>query len=254
MIMNSKHAPKRTGTYFQLLQLIREYSETMDKLPPEEMIAEKLNVSRVKIRDLLLEMEVHGFISRKRGVGTLINKRVLMEKARVDIDHIFEEAISDMDYNPSTRIRRIVKSQDAPAVIYEKLELPERSSLYLIEKTVFADGDPAICLTEYVPEEYFDADDIDLSMLATNTYAFIQNHCDHLIETMLSHIDPVVIEDDHLAGLMELPVGSPLLKIHDVCYSTDMKPIVSTIGYYNTKLFPLAVFKHTILSREVFKK
>ena len=64
-------------TYPRLLALIREYARTTDRLPPEDVLAQKMGISRVKLRDMLATMQANGFISRKKGIGTLINKNML---------------------------------------------------------------------------------------------------------------------------------------------------------------------------------
>lgn len=71
-------------TYFYLLKLIGEYAKTTDRLPPEETLAQQLGISRVKLRDILSVLQSNGYISRKRGIGTLINKHMLQEHARLD--------------------------------------------------------------------------------------------------------------------------------------------------------------------------
>ena len=45
-----------------------------DRLPRESILAEKLGISRTQLRDILASLEREGFITRRHGVGTIINR------------------------------------------------------------------------------------------------------------------------------------------------------------------------------------
>ena len=55
-----------------------------DRLPPEIELAKQLGISRTLVRDCLSILEREGFINRKHGVGTIINKHVLNVATRMD--------------------------------------------------------------------------------------------------------------------------------------------------------------------------
>ena len=69
--------PSRTIRQY-LLQAMQtgEYAHS-DRLPRESVLAEKLGISRTQLRDILASLEREGFITRRHGVGTLINRHVL---------------------------------------------------------------------------------------------------------------------------------------------------------------------------------
>ena len=79
-------------------RLLREMKEGAyrysGKLPPEGVLAERLNISRTQLRDSLAQLEREGFISRHQGVGTVINRHVLAVKVRMDMEIEFMEMIS----------------------------------------------------------------------------------------------------------------------------------------------------------------
>ena len=77
----------RTGRYSQL-----------KKLPPEVELASQLGVSRTLLRDCLAILEREGFISRKHGVGTVINKHVLEVETRMDLEKEFMDMVADAGY------------------------------------------------------------------------------------------------------------------------------------------------------------
>ena len=60
-----------------------------DRLPRETELAEMLGISRTQLRDVLSELEREGYITRRHGVGTCINRHVLQVKNRMDIEMEF---------------------------------------------------------------------------------------------------------------------------------------------------------------------
>ena len=55
-------------------------------LPPEKDLSEKLGISRTMLRDVLGVLDREGFVTRRHGVGTIINRHVLAVPCRMDIE------------------------------------------------------------------------------------------------------------------------------------------------------------------------
>ena len=56
-----------TDSYPRLFKLIRECAQTTDRLPPEDVLAQQLGISRVKLRDMLATLQANGYISPQKG-------------------------------------------------------------------------------------------------------------------------------------------------------------------------------------------
>ena len=63
--------------------------QNLSRLPPEVEIAETLGVSRTVVRDSLSILEREGFVTRKHGLGTIINRHVLSVVTRIDLEKEF---------------------------------------------------------------------------------------------------------------------------------------------------------------------
>lgn len=70
------------------------------KIPPEVEIAETLGVSRTILRDALSKLEHEGFISRRQGLGTLVNRHVLSVLTRMDLEEEFLSMIATAGKTP----------------------------------------------------------------------------------------------------------------------------------------------------------
>ena len=62
-------------------------------LPSENDLAKRMDVSRTQLRDALARLEREGFISRRHGVGTMINRHVLALAVRMDLEVEFLEMV-----------------------------------------------------------------------------------------------------------------------------------------------------------------
>ncbi|MFI3312267.1 MAG: GntR family transcriptional regulator [Eubacteriales bacterium] len=239
----------KSSLYMELLDFIRIQSKESDRLPTEEEMAKHFGVSRVKLRDALAALQNNGYIMRKKGAGTRINPYILKETARLDIDVFFEELITDSGFTPSTFVHKIKALRSLPAHIQKRLEVKEGQLIYQIEKTIYADGVPAIFLVDYLPSKYYNHDEIDLNLLARSTFLFVENHCEQLVDNLIVHIHAIAAQDN-VAETLNLESGAPVLLLSSVSYNQSLKPIMYSQEYYNTELLPLSFQKRIILSKQ----
>ena len=235
-------------TYIRLLQWIRDYAQvhTGNRLPSEENLAHQLGVSRVKIRDVLAQLEAAGYITRKRGVGTMINRFVLAEAARLDIDSIYVDIVASYGYRPRSTLFQMKRLSQPPEPVLEKLQLQPDDGLYLFEKIIYADDRPVIVVDDYIPAQLYDSTNWDLMLMDTDFYIFLQSMCDELLQTVTVHMD-ACNAGQKLAKAMGVTEGSALLKLDSVFYTQASEAIAYSVEYYNTKLIPFS-FQKRILS------
>jgi len=70
-------------TKLALIELIRgSQGDAPFKLPNEDLLAQKIGVSRNALRDALASLEEMGFVTRQRSKGTLANPKVAREIAQ----------------------------------------------------------------------------------------------------------------------------------------------------------------------------
>ena len=109
--MNQKPTQSRS-IRTQLLSAMREgeYAHC-DRLPRESVLSEKLGISRTQLRDILASLEREGFITRRHGVGTLINRYVFNVPTRMDIEVEFSDMIRQSGRQP--RVDYVHVEEDA---------------------------------------------------------------------------------------------------------------------------------------------
>ena len=128
----------------QLVAAMRdgEYA-SCDHLPRENVLAEKLGISRTQLRDILASLEREGFITRRHGVGTVINHHVLAVETRMDIEVEFLDMIRQSGKQPAVHSVRACEDR-ADAHIASQLGIAAGDGIVRVERICTADGKPAI--------------------------------------------------------------------------------------------------------------
>ena len=147
--MNSKPTQSKS-IRAQLLTAMREgeYAHC-DRLPRESVLSEKLGISRTQLRDILASLDREGFITRRHGVGTIINRHVLGAQARMDIEVEFLDMIRQSGRTPGVAFVRAADSA-ADEKTAGQLGIPVGTPMLRISRLCTADGRPAIYCEDLV--------------------------------------------------------------------------------------------------------
>lgn len=219
-----------------------EYSDC-DRLPRESVLSELLGISRTQLRDILASLEREGFISRRHGVGTMINHHVLDVPARMDIEIEFLDMIRASGYGPGVAFSRaeegIASEKEA-----ELLQIAAGTPVLRFTRLCTADGRPAIYCEDVVEksrirEGYTNED------LLQPIFNFLQDFADLYSYLDLTDLKPVVA-DETLAGLFQIPVGSPLLNMSEVDFDIEGNRIFCSNEY-----FADGIFRHTVMRKKL---
>lgn len=230
----------------EILKKLRkgDFNDT-GRLPPEEIMAKELGISRGVLRDVLANLESEGYISRRRGVGTIVNKHVLQSKTRLDVEKDFLEMITDAGYTSRVEYAKgkWIKADGEPA---RRLAVLKGSNILKIEKLIYADDDPAVYLADYVPEDIFMDKKLNEEEFSIPIFTFIKKKCGLAAETVLMEVDACSISDE-IAGELKLKPGTPVLCTHELAYTFDFKPILWSDVYYQVGLFKMTLLRKNYL-------
>ena len=139
------HQPAQSKTIrTQLLAAMREGEFAgCERLPRESVLAERLGISRTQLRDILASLEREGFITRRHGVGTIINRHVLDVQTRMDIELEFLDMIAQSGHTGAVAFVR-VSDGTADEELAQRLHLPVGAPVLRVARLCTADGKPAI--------------------------------------------------------------------------------------------------------------
>lgn len=219
-------------------QLLREMRTgayaNFSQLPRESELAKIMGISRTQLRDILAVLECEGFITRRHGVGTLINRHVLQLPVRIDMEQEFMDMIHAGGYIPSVSF---VNAEESPATDEEaqKLALQPGAVLMRSKKLCAANKKPAIYC-----EDMFDASLLrnpvtDQSFRAP-VFQILQDNCRLNCFMDIARLLPVAA-DANLSEILQVAPGTPLLYIEEVDYDVDGKPILFSRQYFVSDYF-----------------
>ena len=215
-----------------------------DRLPSEPDIAKHFGISRTMVRDCLSTLEREGFISRKHGIGTIINQHVLDVKVRLDLEEEFLDMIRSAGYIPGVAFLRNAMGK-ADVRTAQKLGIKAGEDVVISVRLITADGAPAIYCVDHIARRSIVAKEYDLSLLDSPVFEFVEQYCGTEIYMDLSEISAVAADAER-ADVFQIPQGSPLLYIDELGYNFVGQPILYSQEYYAN-----GIFKHTILRKKI---
>ena len=228
----------------QLLASMRtgEYAHRA-RLPRESVLCVKLGISRTQLRDILASLEREGFITRRHGVGTIINRHVLDVQTRMDIEVEFLDMIRQNGFPPAVASIRSWE-EPADARTAAQLRLPAGTPMLRVSRLCTADGRPAV-YCEDVFEKSLIRDDYTEEDLRQPIFHFLQQHCGVYPYLDLTDLRAIPA-DGKLAGILQVPEGFPLLYMEEVDYDIDGKPVFCSAEY-----FADGIFRHTVMRKKL---
>ena len=227
----------------QLLQEIRSGKyRSAYRLPPEVQLAQELNVSRTAIRDALSAMEQDGYISRRRGTGTLINRHVTAVAMRFDGEEEFLKIVEKSGYCPGVRFLG-VETVPASPEIARRLSVQPGTPVLAVERVITGDGVPVIYCMDYIPASLIQDHSYTAEDLKKPIFSFLRDFCS--IEGYMDLTDlHAANANEKLAELLELEQGTALLRFDEVWYDFEGMPILYALEYYRE-----GMITHTILRK-----
>ena len=235
-------ANHRNGTpvYKRIQNAIRKRIEAAelhpgDAVASERELAKTHKVSLMTARHALAGLEREGIVERRRGAGTF----VAAPKIHFNKLMSYTEHMSSRGLTPRSRVL-VAKVIEDEQEIAARLGLPATSRLVKIVRLRLTGEEPFALETCYLPgSEYSKL--VNAPLGRSSLFASLQ----HEFGVELAYADEEIdatVADASLAGMLDLPKGSALLRIRQVIYSTKGKATIYVVGYYHSE-------RHTLFIR-----
>ena len=240
----SEHPAQSKTIRAQLLSSMKEGEyAACERLPRESVLAEKLGISRTQLRDILASLEREGFITRRHGVGTIINRHVLNVQTRMDIEVEFLDMIRESGKEAAVAYVR-VSDGTADEKIAGQLNLAPGAPIVRVARLVTADGVPAIYCEDVVDKALVHGS-ATLRDFKLPFFHFLQQFCGVVPYLDLTDVRPAKA-DAALAEIFHVPMGTPLLNMDEVDYDIDGKPVFCSSEYYVD-----GIIRHTVMRKKL---
>lgn len=181
-----------------------------DKLPSERKLAELFHVQRLTVRgalDLLLQDKT--IISKPRSGYYVAPKRILQSIRNFSLH-------SEEDSGQLTYELYDFKKIEADNYLASEMLLPEKSKIYKIV-WLYSDDTQLICInTTYIPE-YIYPDLTQQIAASAPAIDLITNNCQITLAKSNQKVT-LLYADTKTAQILNIPVGSPLIKYKGLMY------------------------------------
>lgn len=234
--------PREIRAYLINAMRIGEYAGC-ECLPPEKDLAEALGISRTMLRDVLGALDREGFITRRHGVGTIINRHVLAVPCRMDIEVEFLDMIRESGFEAALAAVSFTDGY-ADQKIAQALHIAEGAPVLQVTRLCTANGKPAIYCEDVIDKALIQSNYTEEDFKSP-IFGFLQEKCGILAYLDITDIRPVAA-DTALAEVFQIREGTPLLNMEEVDFDSNGKPV-----FYSKQYFVDGVFRHTVLRKKL---
>jgi len=205
-----------------------------DAVPSERELARVHEVSLMTARHALAEMEREGLVDRRRGAGTF----VALPKIHFNRLASFTEQMASRGLPARSRILcvGVVESEQEAAA---RLALPAHGRLIKVERLRLSGEQPFAVERCYLPADDF-AGLANLPLDRRSLFATLEREYGIELAYADEEVDATAASA-HIAELLAIHAGAPVLRIRQVIYSTQGKASLYVIGFYRSDRYTLLI-------------
>lgn len=214
----------------QLLKIFREEKFDNNKLPPEAILAKRLGISLVTLREALMVLALEGYITKKHGSGNYLHPSVLDPTNRLDLGISFADSIRQKGYTPAMKVL-CVEKKEATAEICSRFKVNEKAEFIYNEIIYTSDEEPCVYTQRYIPQTIVEKEFI-IGDENWNIHETMWNHCGIQLAHSLSDytaILPDLLISDKLGISREVPI----LCCKQLFYDVQDNPVLFNMHYFH---------------------
>jgi GntR family transcriptional regulator len=238
MLARLENTPLATRAREAILSAILGKRFDGDRLPSEDELAKMLSVSRTTIRTALHSLEQDGVITRRRAVGTTINRHVgpamLALHRLVGFDWLLEEK------GHRVRVDASWARSAVPAELANIFAIAPTDDCVLTEKLYYADDHRAIYVRDIVPWSQIVGELGD--PVPPSLFEFSRIYCERPIDHAVVEIVPKVKRTATTTKL-ETRRGEAFTRLHERHYSSTGAPVAFSVIDVDDQYIRFEVFR-----------
>jgi GntR family transcriptional regulator len=205
-----------------------------DMVDSERELAKNHNVSLMTARHALADLAREGVVERRHGAGTFVAPPKIQFNKLLS----YTEQMSSLGLSIRSKIisTGIVNRENEIAA---RLGLSPTSRLVRVERVRSAGDEPVAHEVCYLSAEEFQ-ELMDAPLDKTSLFAKLERECGIELAYADEEID-ATIADHRIAELMNIPRGTPLLRMRQLIFSSKGRATVYVIGLYRSGRHTLRV-------------
>ncbi|TCL74096.1 GntR family transcriptional regulator [Hydrogenispora ethanolica] len=233
-INKQSHIP----VYYQLKKSLLEqiHSGQFDggrPIPSERELSEKLNISRMTVRQAINQLVNEGVLYREKGRGTFVSKAKMEQRNVMS----FSDFVRQSGRTPATRVLHFGR-EIAPPEVAAALELDGAAAVFNLKRLRLADQTPIAIEQVFLPERLFP--ELDRHDLTASLYQLIKDEYSYVIHFIDNSIEAGRPGKEEKA-VLHLGPGEPLLRISGLYFSVSGQKL-----FYENSVYSATQYRYSV--------
>lgn len=200
------------------------------KLPNEIDLAKQLGVSRNTLRQAINKLVFEGLLSRKKGIGTVVEKRSISSKAKNWLS--FSQEMKALGITP-TNYELQISWEKPPVDVSLFFDVDESKKVLKLDRLRGNPEYPFVFFRSYFNPRLGLTGNEDFSR---PLYEILEKECNSIAKTSKEEISALAA-DKYLAEKLGVKVGEPILKRMRFVYDPGGHALEWNVGYYRADSF-----------------
>lgn len=199
------------------------------RLPPEDELSSEFGASRSMMRECLTELERIGILNRHKGIGTLINRRIVDIPTRLDIIKGLDPLLVELGYtitSPYLNFHEGVADEE----VARNLEIPVNSPVLICERVVATNDKPSLYLCDYIPISLLPKKKYIPKEMIPSIFQFLKQEAGIETNMFLTEIRAVGLPEE-VAKQLNMEPNTPVLHLCETGFDFMNVPVMYTKEY-----------------------
>jgi GntR family transcriptional regulator len=199
-----------------------------DRLPGDHDLCEQYGVSRPVVRQALSELQYEGVLQRVKGRGTFVAPQLTSQSLVQSLTGLHDD-VAAMGRALRSEVRTLKVTAADPDVA-GRLEIPVGTAVVVTERLRFVDGEPWVYAISHVPAALA-PDLVDQDLREQSLYGLLQRRYGLRLVRSRRSVE-AHSASTRLARDLGIPRHGPVLKLTNVSYGPDNRPVETFVAYH----------------------
>ena len=204
-----------------------------DRLPNEQVIGERYQVSRATVREAYRGLIEAGYLVSRQGAGTFVAR--LPQQHSLDLNLSYTEMISAAGFVPSIVVIGVVH-RAAGDVDAQLLGIERDAEVIQVERLRLADGRPVVYSVDRVAAAIVPEAEKGVGF-GSSLFGMLER-ASRGARNGRARILPVLATDS-IASHLHVEPGSPLLHFDETDFDEDGTPVLASLEWHTSDVFDM---------------
>ena len=227
----------------RVLAMMKDNAFEDNKLPSEPLLAQKLGISLVTLREALLMLALEGYITKRHGSGNYIHKSALDFENR---SIYFADCLEKEGYKATSEVleRKFISADNK---LKKLLKLSGNEKFLRTKIVVKADGCPAIYTLNYIPERLLVNKNVE-EMCFDYLHEVIWKFCERSLAHALNDYQPVLVNKE-LSEALQMKRNAPVISCLQSYYDIQDEIVAYNHHFFNPAYYTLRTLQNWDLNQ-----